>query len=246
MSKLHELLAVKNSLNGQAAKASTDLKSTFKDKRHLFSSKLVTFVPNSENEEPKTEEQSDIQTSVSKELEWFSGIISKAIDNNYTIDTANTVATANIEIDGNVLLTSVPATALLSLEHYVDSFKDLISSIPTLDPAKGFSVDTAKGEGVYKAREAVTTRTRKVKKVLVMAQATEQHPAQTAVYDSDEPVGKIFTQEWSSMITPARKAELLDKCDTLLRAIKAARSRANETECNTIKVSNKLLSYILK
>ncbi len=257
MAKLHELLAVKNNLNGQATKASTDLKATFKDKRHLFASKfkdkrhlfaskLVTFNPFDETEGVKTEEQSDIQTSVSSELKWLSNIVSKAIDNNFSIDSFNTLANADLEVDGNVLLKNVPATALLSLEDYINNFKEVVATIPTLDPAKGFTEDSDKGKGIYKARETETTRTKKVKKVLVMSPATEQHPAQTAVYDADEAVGKIRTQEWSSMITPARKSELLDKCDTLLRAIKVARAKANDFDGNTSKVGNTILNFILQ
>jgi hypothetical protein len=41
-------------------------------------------------------------------------------------------------------------------------------------------------------------------------------------------VGTILEQEWSSLITPAKKAELMDRSEQLIRAVQKARSRANE------------------
>ena len=81
MPKLHELLAVDSNLKGQALKLRTDLQSTFEKKRHLFAAKLVTVTPLQEGAEVETREQSDIQTSVSKEINWLlDTILVKSID----------------------------------------------------------------------------------------------------------------------------------------------------------------------
>jgi hypothetical protein len=53
-----------------------------------------------------------------------------------------------------------------------------VRSIPTLDPAKGFTHDSAKGAHVFKAREVTKTRTQKVQEPLTLAPATDKHPAQ--------------------------------------------------------------------
>lgn len=247
MSKLHELLAVENNLEQQSSVALNDLTNTFEKKRHLFGSKRVTFTPLEEGQPSKTEEQSDIQTSVIKELNWIGKIISKSIDIGYQIDVANTTAKADVVTeDGEVLLKDVPSTALLQLEKDVKRIQDLIKNVPTLDPAKGFKYN--KDVGCYEAREVTATRTRKEKKVLVAYAATVQHPAQCQVYDADVPVGTITTQEWSSLITPSNKAEMLDKCDILIRAIKKARSKANEVDIDVsqYKVGQKLFDFITK
>lgn len=248
MSKLHEILAVKNNVVGQATKAMTDLKETFSKKRHLFGSKIVTFIPSEEGAVQKTEEQSDIQTTVRKELDWLSDLVKKAIDNDYLIDEANTSARASIVLeDGRTILENVSATALLALEGKIIEVKGVVETIPTLDPAKGFRPDDARGHGIYQARTVETTRTKKIKKVLPLAPATKEHPAQVTVYDADEPVGTLQSQEWSSLLTPADKADMLDRCDILLRAVRAARARANEFEVSqNPRVGNKLLEYIFK
>jgi hypothetical protein len=117
MSKLHELLAVEGNLEGQAHKCRGELMSTFEKKRHHFGEKRVTFTANTEGAQPVTEEQSDIQTTVAKEIEWINGIIAKSVDASHHIDIANCTAKADIVTeDGETILQNVPATALLQLE----------------------------------------------------------------------------------------------------------------------------------
>lgn len=247
MAKIHELLAVENSLQGQAEKTKTDLKATFTNKRHLFQEKRVTFQSNEEGRPAVTEEQSDIQTTVGSELAWIGKHLAKAIDASYQIHIGNTTARADIEVQDATILKDVPATALLELEKTIKGVQELVYAAPTLDPAKGFTLDAERGKGIFRAREVVKTRTRKAKKVLVKYEATEKHPAQTEVIDVDEPIGTIREQEWSAMLTPAEKADMLGRCEDLLRAIKKARSRANDLEVNTTaenRIGAKLLGYI--
>jgi hypothetical protein len=46
------------------------------------------------------------------------------------------------------------------------------------------------------------------------------------------------------MITPARKSELLDRIDKLLRAVKKARQRANGTEVVKVNVGKSIMDFI--
>lgn len=250
MAKLHELLAVESNLTNQANKVRGELTQTFEKKVHHFGEALVTFVPNSEGAAPVTEAQRDIQTTVVKEVEWISKILAKAYDVSHAIDIANTFAQADVTPEDMTtpLLTGIPATSLLQLEKRIQEVHDLVVAIPTLDPAKGFVEDTAKGKGIYKAREVVKTRTKKSQKPLVLYEATKEHPAQTQMVTEDVPVGEIREQEWSSLITPALKADLLDRCDMLLRAVKKARSKANEQDVDvaTTRIGKKLLDYIFQ
>jgi len=189
MAKLHELLAVETNLESQANKVMAELANTFEKKRHLFGEKRITFTASAEGAQPITEEQSDIQSTVAKEVEWVTGILAKALDLGHQIDMANTLALADVVTeDGVTVLQSVPATSLLQLEKRIKGVHDLVVAIPTLD------------------------------------------------------------QEWSSLITPALKSELLERCDILLRAIKKARSKANEQELEVSKhkIGKKLLEFIFQ
>ncbi len=247
--KLHELLAVETNLENQANKTRSDLMNTFEKKRHLFEEKRVVFTPLGEGQ-TVVETQSDIQSTVNKELSWVQTFLGKALDASYQVAETNTLARADVilEDDSNtVLLTNVPATALLELEKRMVELTNLVTSIPTLDPAKGFSADSQRGEGYFQARSVNKTRSKKEKVVLIKYEATKEHPAQTELIDKDIPVGTINEQEWSGLMTPAQKTELINRVEVVSRAVRRARSRANEAEVNTSnKIGGKLLNYIFK
>lgn len=248
MAKLHEVLAVRGQLKGQAESTRTDLGATFKSKRHLFEEKTVTFRPSEEGAESKREEQKDLQSTVMKELNWIAGIVSKYIDVSYQIECGNTSARADIILeDGTVILKGVPTTALLELEKRSGEIQDLIKAVPTLDPAKGFSIDINRGSGdIFKARDVTKTRTKKVIQPLVLYPATVQHPAQTKEISVDIEVGTLLEQEWSGLITPAAKASMLERAEELTRAITQARQRANEVEVPAaMEVGKKLFNYVI-
>lgn len=228
MSKLHELLAVEPDLRTQTESCRKDLQNTFDKKTAHFSKKLVTFKSLLEGVADKIELKAEMQTTVAKELSWIAEKFEKAINAGHHIDVANTLAKADIILDdGTVLLSSIPATSLLRMEHRVLELRELIHAIPTLDPAKGFEFES---EGVWKAREESRIRTEKHFKPIVMVPPTKEHPAQVKELMVDEPVGTILTQEWSSLVTVSAKGDMLDRVEELLRAIKQAKARANEID----------------
>lgn len=247
--KLHEILAVESNLKGQAETTRQDLKATFASKRHHFTQRVVTFTPTSDNgdgAQAVTEESLDLQTTVAKELRWIGNIIAPAIDAGLKVADANTRAKANIVLeDGTVIAENVPATALLELEKRVAEIADLVSSIPTLDPAKGFVPDSTIGVGVFKARADRKIRTRKDVKVLTLAPATDKHPAQAQAINVDVPVGEVVTQEWSGLLSVAQKGDMLERVERLRRAVKQARARANdERVVESAGFGKKLLNYV--
>lgn len=245
MAKLHELLAAEGTVKTQADKTRTDLINTFDKKKHHFSQKVVSFVPNTEGAEKVTEEQLDLQTTVKQELKWIADIWTKAIDAAFQIAESNMQARADVILDnGTYLVRSVPATALLELEKRAAEIQALVAAIPTLDPAKGFKPDPDQGDGVYKAREVVKTRTKKTIRPIIKYEATKEHPAQVDLINEDIPVGTIREQEWSGLLTTAEKGEMLARAEEVRRALKTARSRANEAEASKATVADPLFSYV--
>lgn len=249
MPKLHELLAVYESTTGQASKVRGELMVTFEKKRHLFEGRKKTFRSLAENTEPQVEAEQEIQSTIAHEIRWISKYLAKSTDVAYQIDVANTAAKADVvDDDGNVLLKDVPTTTLLQLAKRVAEWKDLIVAIPTLDPAKGFTEDKAHGEGHWMARDVVKPRTVKTKKVYIKYEATKEHPAQTELLDADVQTGTTLEQEWSGLITPSMKADLLDRVETLYRAVNQARSKANDhvIETQEKKIGGQLLDYVFE
>lgn len=244
--RLHELLAVKKDLKQQADKTRTDLENTFEKKPHHFTGKLKTFTPNGEDAVSKTEDVLDVQTTITGELAWLKPYLANSLDSHYHVAAGNMKASADIVLeDGTIMLPAMPASTLLELEDYFANLRGFLSKIPTLDPAKGFTPDPAKGSGVFQARAVEKTRTLAQKKVYVLYPATERHPAQVQLVDEQIPVGTIREQEWSSMLTPADKAKMLDRCEQLARAVKAARARANQIEVDVSrKIGDALIGHV--
>jgi hypothetical protein len=248
MSKVHEILAVESQLKGQAETARKDLKNTLEKKRHHFEEKRVTFQPNTEGAAPVVESQSDIQTSVSEELKWIQSIWSKALDVAYQVAESNTKARADVVLDdGTILLKQMPTTALLELEKRAGEMQELITAIPTLDPAKGFTPDPDRLVGTFKAREVRKARTKKQIVPLVLFAATKEHPAQVKEISEDVVVGTIVEQEWSSLVTPKTKGEMLERVEELRRAVKTARMRANDNDVDVKsmqKIGDAVFGYV--
>ncbi len=249
MAKLHELLAVESNLRGQSEVTRKDLLQTFEKKRHHFSETLTTFKSDTEGVEPKVEAQLGLQSTIHRELAWISEKIIASIDAAHQIDVANTIAKADIIMeDGRVVLKDVPATSLLQLEKRIKEIQELVTGIPTLDPSKGFEPDTTRGENIFKARDIEKPRTEKKFSYVVMVQPTDKHPAQVKELVLDSRIGIILQQEWSSLITVAEKGDMLDRVEALLRAVKKARSRANEQEIDvrSNKIGAAIIDFVLK
>lgn len=245
--KLFEYIVSRDQLKGQLRTIAADLRGTFEKKRHLFEERRKTFTSSAESAQSVVEEQQDIQSTVMNELRWYGSHWIKTVDTIRQIEEGNTLARADVILDdGTTLVTGLPATALLDLSNRADELLELLKSAPTLDPAKSFTVDTARGGGIYKARDVTKARTKKVEDIIVVVQPTKEHPAQIAKMVKDVEVGAILEQEWSGMITPATKAEILSRIEDVRRALKSALQRANATELPLEPVVGaKLFSYVL-
>lgn len=246
MVKMHQLLAVHKSLKNQASVCRQGLIDLFKSKKHHFEETKKTFKSSEEGVPEKVEDQKDIQTSVRIELRWIGEKLIKMMDVNYQVDLGNTLAHADVLIDDKPILKSVPATHLMALETELNELVEIIKVIPTLDPAKGFRPDSNRGKYIYAARTVEKPRTRKDKKVITLAPPTDKHPAQAQVIDYDKEIGTIVEQEWSSLISPAVKADMLEKAEIFIRAVQKARARANDQEIDplTAKIGKTVWDYI--
>lgn len=248
MAKLHELLAVNGNATQQAVRIATEIRALFTGKRHHFLKSVTVSRPLNEADGGETvEEQSEIQTTVNKELRWALPILAEAMDINHQIVVGNLTAKADIVMpDGTVLLAGVPAQTLLELEKQMGKIKEILDVVPTLDPAKGYSRDDSMGEGIYAAREVTKTRTKKIVKPFVKYEATKEHPAQVDIVSEDVPVATVTTKSWSGELTVEQKASMLERLDVMTRAIKAARSRANENVVDPKLPGNKIGETLLK
>ena len=210
----------------------------------------MEFHTNEEGKAPIIEEQHELQTNVKKELKRLSEFLIRAVDVSHQINTGDRIAMADVVMDnGDILLKDVTALTLLELQKTLVTWRDVLATIPTLDPAKGFTVDTSQGEGVWKSRVITRPKTAKKNTPIELVKATDKFPAHAQLVVEDVPIGTVITQEWSTMITPSDKADLLSKCEELIRAVKKAKSKANNIDVDTSsanRIGDVLWNYIAK
>lgn len=244
MASLHQLLAVKQDASKRANEIAGETKKTLNAK-HLFSGSIKTYTSFDEQDTTKIpEEHEQLSYTVGEKLEWFAENFARIIDIEYQIDRSNEGASADVELDG-FFIASAPAPFLLDMVGFLEKIRNVYSSIPVLDPKYQWAEDVAAGSGVFKTTEPeITYRSKKVLRHKVLYEATEQHPAQVEKWPEDQQVGKYTKRMWSGAVTPAQKAAILGRIDTLLEATKKALSKANDVKHETEKIADRIFNYI--
>lgn len=244
--RLHEILAVEGGLQAAARRINEETIKTLgkKDEHFTEHTRRITHFAE-EDSKLNTEETKSMVTTVGEKLRYNAGANIKAWDAYLQKEATNQNAKADIEIDGKTLAADVPATVLLGMETKLAELRAVYEAAPTLAPGPDWKPDIDRGKGVFAAAEPeVTFRTRKTIKPIVMAPATEQHPAQVQAVTEDVAIARIETRHWSGMLTSAQKSELLAHIDKLLRAVKRARQRANNTEVQVKHIGKVLFDFI--
>jgi hypothetical protein len=98
---------------------------------------------------------------------------------------------------------------------------------------------------VWKTESEHTTKTEKIMVPVVLAPATDKHPAQVKESTKDSVVGTFSTVKRSGAVTAVAKSEAIKNVDELLVAIKKARMRANETTVVNDKFASALVEVLL-
>ena len=245
MGKMHELLAVEADLKGKAAAILGETRNTFDRKGAIFKGSERTFEVASDEDEQMPAEFSPLYSTVNAKLEYTFKHLVRYMDAVVQKEATNQVAKADVVVNGSVILEKVPAAGLLSLEHRLREIIDLVKRAPTLDLKEEWSMDPDRGEHVRISRPRQTNRLVEVPTRFVRSEATEHHPAQVDVIATKR-VGGVYTQTLlSGEPTPAEKAEMLERAEALLAAVKKARSRANRTEVVKFQAGKVLTDYIL-
>lgn len=160
-----------------------------------------------------------------------------------TKDVGNTQTLGDVlDTDGKVILKDVPVPTLLFLEKSLGDLHTFVEKLPTLDPNQRWTFDAT--QGCYVTAPVETIRTKKVKKGIVLYPHSDKHPAQTQLIDEDITAG-IWTQiNLSGAIPTDERRKLLDRVDTLSKAVKEARERANLVEVEERKMGDTVFNFI--
>ena len=249
MGKLHEVLAVDKELEVAQTKIIEEAITTFTKKADHFlgNHKILKMYDDArKDEENGFAEDKEVTTTVQDKLDYVAPYIVRHFDAIAQKDATNQIAKADITLpDGTILISGVPATLLLTLENKLIAVRKMYEVIPTLTPGIKWVEDTEKGEKIFRAEpDEIRHKTEKALTTKVVFQPTDKQAGQYEKWTEDKPVGDYINTRWSSMISPARKSQLLGKIEILIRAVKQARQRANEAEVVKLDIGQKLIDFI--
>lgn len=239
--QLNQVIAVEKGIKGRAA--STITKSYQRLQKGGLTEGLVRkFTPKDEDGEQLPTEKKNVQVVVEDELTEVVAAKSEHFDVVARKDWANTEARADVVVEGNVVLSDVPVTYLLSLEKELEDWRTYVSKLPTLDTSVVWASEDG---GISRSEPVLKNRTKKVQKPIVLYDATEEHPAQTNLITEDVVVGQWTETSLSGAISVRRQKELLTRANKMLDAVKEARVRGNTHEVKDVSVSGQIFGYLL-
>lgn len=251
--KLHELLAVEADLEGRARTIMDETRKVFKEKPALFIGSNRTYSPFTEDGIEYPEENQAMTTTVDEKLTYTNQSIIKYYDALLQKESTNQVAKADLVVDGETLAKDLPATFLLGMESRLRTMRSVYAMIPTLNVSTEWKIDEGKGKGVFSMvnpDEKMKTQKTMKSKVLYEAkfpkagEGGNSQPGVIEKWEEVENVGKYTKNIWCGVFTPARKSELLDRIDLLIRSVKKARQRANSTEVVKSTIGKVLVDFI--
>jgi len=242
MTRLSQIIAVEKGVKSDTSRRITDLHRDVQ-KPQLLSGLSRSYRPRAEDGAALPPESTRVQLTADDVLAEAAAVMTRLFDVTLTKDYANTAAVADVMVDGRAILVSVPVTYLLFLEKQLTDLHTFLARLPVLDPSEEWQFDDARG--CWASVPASTVRTKKVPRNHVVAEATQQHPAQVQVYTEDVPEGDWTTVKFSGALPASRQRQLLERLVKLQHAVKYAREEANATEITDARAGEKVFGYLL-
>lgn len=238
---LHQVLALEPGVRARSDKSLTDLHRRL-GKDQLLTGLTRVYEPRDAEGERLPGESTKVQVKADEALTVAAEAFTNIFDVVATKDFGNLEAIADVVVDGEVLVQGAPATYLLWLEKKLADLHTFVNKLPTLDPAKSWTYDG--NSGAFRTDTLHSTRTKKVPRNHVKAEATDRHPAQVDVYYEDVIVGDWSTVQFSGALPADRVRTLLSRVEKVQDAVKAARQEANTVEVEQVKVGETIFNYV--
>lgn len=240
--KLNQVLAIEKGVKERVHKESTELYHAAQ-KPTLFNGFTKDYRPINDQSEVYPPQRQRVQLNAEDAL--VAAITGQKELVNITAqkDFANQVASADIVVDGNVLVKDAPATLILWLEKRVEDIRTFVQHLPTLDEAVEWAPDV--NTALYRSEPLTTHRTQKVVEPIVLYPATDKHPAQTQLLNKDVLVGFWDEIKLSGALPVPRKKLILQRIEKLYQAVKSAREAANMTVAPKHEVGSALLDFLI-
>lgn len=241
MPKLNQIIAIEKGEKTRAQKNLTELYREI-DKDPLYKGIARNYQSRDDDGEQLPDERQNVQMTYQKALQQLRESLTRLYDVTATKDWANVEAKADVKIDGKVILPQVPVTYLLFLEKRLEDVRTYIKALPTLDSGESWTYNPE--QGLHASERIKTTKTKKILRNHVKAEATEHHPAQVETYTEDVIVGYWNTVKYSGAIPPTTQRLLLDRVNALLNAVQFAREEANAVEAKEIHIAQPIFDHL--
>lgn len=241
MPRLNQIVAIEKGVKSQSMRELTDAHQLLQ-KPPLLSGISRTYRPKDEEGEQLPAESTKVQVKTDEVIRRTADILTRLFDVTATKDWANGLAKADVVVDGQTLLAQVPITYLLFLEKQLVDLHTFIKKLPVLDASETWTMDTS--ADTWATEPVQTSRTKKIPRNHVKAEATEHHPAQVEVYYEDIVVGFWRTVKFSGALPARRVNELAERVERLQEAVKFAREEANNLDVQDQKVGEKVFQYL--
>ncbi len=241
MTKLNQIVAVEQSVKSKTTREITDHHHRVQ-KAALLSGISRSYQPKDDDGEQLPPESTKVQVHTDDVLSDVAKTLSRLFDVTATKDYGNVKASADVVVDGVVLVAKAPVPYLLFLEKQLTDVSTFVRKLPVLDPSENWTVDTA--TDAFKTDTTKTVRTKKVPRNHVKAPATDKHPAQVELYYEDVAVGYWSTVKFSGALPAAKVRELTERVDKLQAAVKFAREEANSTEVTDQRIGDPVFGYL--
>lgn len=241
--KLNQVIAIEKGIKSRTYAAISELHKVIQ-KPDLFNGMVRTYKKMDEDGEELPQERKRVQFNVDEVLHGLERNSIELFDVTARKDWANCNATADIKVDGMLILANVPVTYLLFLEKQLTDIRTFVGALPILDEAEEWDKDAS--SGLFRSSETKTHRTKKVAKPIVLYPATVEHPAQTQMVQEDILAGHWHQVKHSGAMRKPEKDELKSRVEKLLIAVKEARELANGTEETRLtSMGSAIFSYLL-
>lgn len=243
--KLHQLIAIVSDAAKKANALNTQLYK-WAQKSDLYNGIFRVYTPSTEDGYVYPKETKAPIRSAMQDLQEFLDNRMESQKLIATQDLANTMAKADIVVNGTVLLSDIPVTTLLYLEKQLQETLAYVNALQILDISEVWSYD--KNSLSYVSDPVQQIRTKKVTEYEVVVPPTKEHRAEIREVSKDIREGIWTATKVSKALSPSEKNELIKKVEDLIRAVKLAREEANTLVVDTNKapdLGGMIKSYIL-
>lgn len=244
MTKLNQIVGLVVGAKSFANKQTAPLFQNVK-KGDLFTGLTRRYEPLEDGGPTYANEDKRVRLTVEEVLEDFSKPNSRLVDLILTNESANMEASADVELDGQVLIENAPVTFLMQFQKLLEQeVRGLIRDLPVVDSAYDWSAAPGERPGILQTEEFKQHKTKKIQEPIVLYPATDKHPAQTQLVTSDVLEGYWVQRRFSGEVTAARKKELTERVEKLIAAVNTAREKANDREVTDRRAGAQVFGYL--